>query len=92
MGSRATQPNRRFGAWLARANNTVYQAATDGEVDAYGLNIVEGLTDGANPPVTTRQLQSRTAPDEAALTMSVRKGDYWKVTGCTVIFWIPTEP
>ena len=97
MGSDATQPVKRLGAWLARTNNTVYQAASDGFVCGYtpnGSTPFLAYTDGANPPVTIRvQNYSNGAAPPCGNTMAVRKGDYWKVTGATgALFWVPLEP
>lgn len=88
-------PQRYFGNWLARANNTVYQAATDGFAMGFatagGVNN-QVLTDGSNPPTTVRQhgTTSPSMPDGAL--SPVRKGDYWKTVNCTTVYWIPLEP
>ena len=91
MGSRITALYKKLGAWTTLANNTVYQASTDGFVCAYGVGdvTVQGLTEGSNPPTIIRQ---QAHSDPPALTMLVKKNDYWKVTGCNAIFWIPLEP
>ena len=88
-----------LGAWsttdidsVTLANTTVYQAATDGFVNAYGSGTgdMAGYTDSSNPPTTIR---GYFAPDTytASMTFPVRKGDYWKVTNATTIYWIPTK-
>ena len=94
MGLQISSPIRRFGAWLARANNTSYLAATDGLVCAIegGVAVsVKGFTDGADPPLTQRSWGSYNDPDAQGdgITMPVRKNDYWKVTGAGTVFWIP---
>lgn len=82
-----------FGAWVSQSNNTVYQASTDGFVIAYnsaGATEVIGLTDGNNPPTTKRiGITSPGGGYPSGITMPVRKGDYWKVTGADVVYWLP---
>jgi hypothetical protein len=81
-----------FGAWASRVNNTVYLAATDGFVIAItpnGATQVFGYTDGSNPPTTIRAVNyTNGAAPICSITMPVRKGDYWKVTGATTVYWI----
>lgn len=81
----------KLGNWQARSFDTVYQAATDGLVVAYGYqstaditNVVQlnGMTDGANPPTTKRAYdlgRFYNGPAGAGITMPVREGDYWEV-------------
>jgi len=82
-----------FGSWAARANNTVYQAATDGFIIAItpnGATQVFGYTDGSNPPTTVRAVNyTNGAAPICSITMPVRKGDYWKVTGASTVYWMP---
>ena len=86
-----------FGAWAAVSNNTVYQATTDGFVlattGAVHTGSVLGYTDSSNPPTTLRLRQQFDNADNytgyCAITMPVRKGDYWKVTGASTVYWIP---
>jgi hypothetical protein len=86
-----------FGTWASKANNTAYEAATDGTVHAYSALMahaaVIGYTDGNNPPTTVRTRSyiqlGASNPCYANLTMDVRKGDYWKVTGASVVWWLP---
>lgn len=74
-----------FGSWASKSANTVYQAATDGFVVAYGTNF-DILTDGSNPPTTDRF----TTNIQSGGTVPVRKNDYYKVTaGATNVFWLP---
>jgi len=99
MGANATTPLKRFGAWLARANDTVYQAYTDGFVctisDSTGNAI--GITDSFNPPTTERCRNKGYGSAECeGITMPVKRGNYWKVENITgtpsSVFWIPLEP
>lgn len=92
MGAFISSPIRKFGAWLARVDNTNYLAATDGMVCAIrnSFGDLKGFTDAGTPPGTLRQ---RIWCDEGihniCLSFPVRKGDYWKTIGADVIFWIP---
>ena len=82
-----------FGAWASKVDSTSYLAASDGFVCADGgtANNVYGYTDEDNPPTTLRVRSP--APGGAvghSITMPVKKGDYWKVTGAVVnIYWLP---
>jgi len=80
-----------LGAWETKADNTVYQAATDGFVLCKGDQdvTVVGYTDGSNPPGTERIRQASSQYSINSFTMPVRKNDYWKVTGGVTIYWIP---
>lgn len=84
-----------FGIWASKSNDTSYLAATDGFVLAYSAlgnqPHVVGYTDGNNPAATvrTRSFIQLNNPCYATITMPVRKGDYWKVTGATVVWWLP---
>lgn len=100
MGGETSIPYKRLGAWLVRAKNTVYQAATDGFVIGFNVDInttIHAYTDSANPPVTER---NRNAQDVgsgntgSSISMPVKKNDYWEVDcpGVETIFWIPLEP
>jgi hypothetical protein len=90
-----------LGASSNKEVNTVYQAATDGFVLAYGIaygsgddNRIDGFSDANNPPTTKiAEVNSNSGNwDIGTLPMIVKKGDYWKVstvsTGIT-IRWIP---
>ncbi len=80
-------PMPTLGAWGLRSINTVYLAATDGFVLAYNygpegaLLLLKGYTDGSNPPMTVRTQVWALNPSvqSLAITMPVRKGDYWKI-------------
>jgi len=100
MGANVTTPLKHLGAWESKSvDPTVYQAATDGFVDAIGYSTrdgspVIGLTDGNNPPTTIRQNQFTFSDINAYYSFSfrVKKNDYWKVTNATMIFWISLKP
>lgn len=103
MGSDATQPIKRLGAWAAKSVNTIYQAATDGYVvynytDAAVDTVAIGETDSATPPTVERgggMTAGHANPKRIGLSFFVRKGDYWDVTntgGTPDLFWIPLEP
>jgi len=78
-----------FGVRSVFAPNVVYQAATDGYVEAMGYasvnggnDYVDGFTDNANPPITqVGQIWTDSGTTELFCTMTfpVRKGDYWQV-------------
>lgn len=89
-------PTDAFGSWDAtKADDTVYQAATDGIVhvtlsatessgDNYGRSY--GYTDAANPPTVIRSQCFVSDRDTSSIrlpvqsfTMAVKKGEYWKV-------------
>lgn len=86
-----------LGAWVSKSNNTEYAVTTDGTVVASSTDVVTspliGLTDSSSPPTTQRQYYSEGAADgvQCSLTMPVKKGDNWKVTGATTVYWIPNE-
>jgi len=78
------------------ANNTIYQADSDGIVLAWNVNttIVNGYTDGATPPTVERQRDGdgdAAGGRGSAATMPVKSGDYWKVLGATTVYWIPLK-
>ena len=97
MGAKVTTPFRsvKFGDWLARNNNTVYQAATDGIVHATANYAnLQGLTDNANPPITERRRWDAGGYGEpvGGITFAVKKGDYWKVNNANLyVWWISLE-
>ena len=89
-----------LGVWSSKSNNVNYLAATDGFVCAYGSGVngsVEGYTDATTTPSTLRVCTQGDVQQAGryGLTMPVRKGDYWKVTGATNggfgagLWWIP---
>ena len=85
-----------FGSWASKSNNTSYEAASDGIVCAFSnagnTKVVQGYTDASNPPTTERianKFNNASATGFAGITMPVKKGDYWKVTGAATVYWIP---
>ena len=96
-----------LGAWVSSYGiGTAYQATTDGFVVAYTQNAAEDAQQGAeikgytdsNANPTTLRLRSFTVQSSsvlaAAITMPVRKDDYWKTTtsnttGTATVYWIP---
>ena len=89
--------HRDFGSWISKSNNTSYLASTDGFVMAYNITkyTVKAYTDGSNPPTTLRASERDQGDDaddsDGSITMPVKKGDYYKVTGADSIYWIPLE-
>lgn len=86
-----------LGTWESKSVNTAYLAETDGFVlaDNSGGNSVQlwGYSDSSNPPTTVRIKGAYNSGigETGRLTMPVRKGDYWKVTGSPAterLFWI----
>ena len=94
MGARVTTPMFNFGLWVAKSNDTVYYAESPGFVCAYGAepdNNIYGYTDSSNPPATCRLkdgTHTATYSHFGDITMPVRKGNYWKVTGADFVYWI----
>ena len=95
MGLKVNPPPKFLCAWEAKANNTSYLAETDGFVTATTetqLVAIVGLTDGDDPPTTTRIVNmyyGGEAGRVAGIFMPVKRGDYWKVTNANVVWWIP---
>ncbi len=95
MGANVTAPIKKFGAWVARSNTTVYQAASDGIVvgstnAASALPFVD--TDGANPPTTVRY-RSRRDYNIQWVISPVKKDDYYQLNACELGgYWIPLAP
>lgn len=82
-----------FGAWETKANNTVYQATTNGFVVWLGGAgaTIKAYTDGNNPPTTVRSGNDSSDAGTVARwsTMPVRRNDYWKVdSGSGTVYWI----
>ncbi|MDD5089973.1 MAG: hypothetical protein PHQ23_03565 [Candidatus Wallbacteria bacterium] len=83
-----------FGAWVARAENTNYQAQSDGfvlaDIRVTAANIwayIDGYTDSTATPSVRRASASVTSWSgtdyptySTSFTMPVRKGDYYRVT------------
>jgi hypothetical protein len=85
-----------FGEWEEREKNIVYYAETDGFVTARGYSSspsnIGGWSDENNPPIT-RRVTCNTPGDGrgGGITMPVKKGHYWKVTGSLIqaVYWLP---
>lgn len=98
MGGEITNPIKRLGAWLARVDNTVYQADTDGFVAANGVSDsnadVKIITDSGTPPTITRQHQRGIINDCVSCCSSlIKKDDYWKAENAgSTLYWVPLEP
>ncbi len=83
-----------LGAWENKSDSVVYYASTDGLVVARRHNLqygsAVGYTDSGNPPTTVvAQESGYNGEDVGNITFPVRKGDYWKTTGCSYVRWIP---
>lgn len=83
-----------FGAWVIKAVNTVYQAATPGVVCALNFinaKTIQGLTDAADPPVTPRGYAYCWGMGQS-ISFPVRATHYYEVTsnGPVTYFWIPS--
>ena len=88
-----------LGSWVSKSDSVVYQATTDGFVEAYitsggQAGAIEILSDSSNPPTTVRihcgdYDPSNGANDSPGATCPVKKGDYWETKGATTIWWIP---
>ena len=94
MGGSISAPTPpKLGAWLARTNNTIYQAATEGFCTGYGITSsnVQVYTDGNATP-TTKRNQNASGTSATGVTCPVKAGDYWKISGATGgLYWIPVE-
>jgi len=85
-----------LGARESKSNNTTYQAATDGFVVATNNDVEEirGYTDSSSSPTTIVAIfridtGGATFGLDSSITFPVKAGDYWKVTGCDSVRWIP---
>ena len=82
-----------LGSWTTRSSGTTYLAATDGFVCAWSNaanSTIKGFTDSSTPPTTQRVGNfGDAAAFNHGLTMPVKKGDYWKVTGAASVYWLP---
>lgn len=92
----------KFGDWVSRTNNTVYQATTDGILTAYGSNASGASTgprlysDSNSSPTTLRARDDTAAAGYyATATIAVKKGDYYKAdcsnTPTRAIYWLPKD-
>lgn len=84
-----------LGAWAVKADNTIYQAATDGFVCAEAANTgqdtdVLGITDSNSTPTTVRDRAGVSSLARGAgVSFPVKKDDYWKTENATNVYWIP---
>ena len=99
VASFATSVAPALGPWdAARAVQTIYQAATDGQVTAYITTNANGVsgeiigyTDSSSTPLTVRARDSCQRQDgtvvlySGSITFMVRKGDYWEVGSANVV-------
>ena len=94
MGANISSLIRRFGVWESRSINVSYYAITDGAVHAFGStvnNTISGYSDNMSPPTVKRNEDDNSGISGGgkSIVMNVRKGDYWRVTGANVVFWLP---
>lgn len=83
-----------FGSWVTRSNATVYYAATDGIVCAYGADAGSSIairTDSGNPPTMVRVRDSQSNTNGfGSVTCPVKKGDYWSTENAVAgVLWLP---
>lgn len=74
-----------------KSADTVYHALSDGYVVAYHSTAEQfiGYIGSANPP--TYALQKEYGSNGGSMSYPVKKGNYWKVTTASVIYWIPSK-
>jgi len=89
---------KQFGTWVSKSADTSYLASSDGIVCASSEQGTSkqlfGYTDSSNPPTTQRVREYTAGADSefGSITMPVKKGDYYKVTGSVYsMFWIPNN-
>ncbi|HUW19367.1 MAG TPA: hypothetical protein VMW16_08700 [Sedimentisphaerales bacterium] len=93
---------KRLGEWQSKNAATAYLAESDGQVhasvadDGGTLAVLEGCTDGSNPPTTMRIVSVLGPAGMPSITFEVRKGDYWQVNKLytsyvATVWWIPDE-
>ncbi|KPL27889.1 MAG: hypothetical protein AMJ72_06365 [Acidithiobacillales bacterium SM1_46] len=75
-----------FGAPEARSNNTVYQAGSDSFVVALNNNgaLMKVYAGTDNPPTTELGIAYG---GYNTLSIPIRKGEYYKTTGATSVWW-----
>lgn len=74
-----------LGSWTTKSNNVSYQASTDGFVVGWGTSDIDGYTDTSNSPTTQR------VGNAGTICMPVKRGNYWKITGASAVYWISNE-
>lgn len=84
--------------WVAKTVGTIYQAASDGFVVAYGgftvAGQLSGITDNSATPTTTVTAGSSLSSEYISITFPVKKGDYYKVSASSTLSasgmnWVP---
>lgn len=82
----------RLGDWVAKSNNTVYQASTDGFVVGYASGASDSAvyTDASNPPTTLRSYIDDDTYS-SGFCVPVKKNDYYKATNTSALYWIGNE-
>lgn len=85
-----------FGSRASKSDDIAYKAASDGFVIAYQTSATAslyGYTDASNQPTTVAN-QFKKSGEEAPYILGnimfpVIKGNYWKVTGSDIVYWLP---
>ena len=85
-----------LGSWVDDSSScTNVHAATDGFVICYntGNSNMASYTDSSNPPTTQRGSSTYSGETYriftvSTITMPVKKGDYWTVTGASKVYWV----
>jgi hypothetical protein len=90
----AADAKRAFGAYAAKVNDTVYQAASDGFVVAYTGTLSWSnaliLVGDSNPPTMAAAYVAIAGADaQFSMMTPVASGQYWKTTSCAVVRWVP---
>ena len=89
--SAVSRPKTRLRDRVAKSDNTIYQAATDGFVTAYAL--VDGaariLADNFTPPTTQANYGYCSAVRRGGTSAYIKKGDYWKTESVDTVYWSP---
>lgn len=88
-----------FGSWQSKSNGATYLATTDGIVTAYVNSNsdyvrIYGYTDSSSSPSTCRALNGANTFESdfnLGITMPVRNGDYWVVTGAETVQFLSLE-
>lgn len=83
-----------LGTWTSRTNGVTYQATTDGMVTAKrtGSGTCKIYTDSSSSPTTDRVIDAcQTGAEAAGGSCPVKKGDYYKTTGCQAVYWISLD-
>ncbi len=83
-----SSPTKKIDSWVTKSNDTVYPAITAGFVTAFGGKCV-GYSDSSETPNTQRAGDG--GGYNKALTMPVKKGDFWKVINAATVYWIPLK-